>query len=270
MDIFPEYRNSSAAIYVGDCADILRDCPLRFPLIVADPPYNIGHGYVGFEDKQSDAEFAHWLYLRLSCAIDLLAKNGSLWVLLPPKWTQLVVHPLVQSKKLVVHQQIIWSYRFGQHMDAKFIPSHAIWSWIVRAGEKPTFNPDAVLVESDRRSKYGDKRIADAPRAGMRVPLTVWDEFPRVQGNNAERRDKHPNQLPEAMLARIIGACSNPGDLVLDPFLGSGTTCVVAQAMGRPSVGIEISKESAASAWERINEIGAIRPVARNRLGVPL
>jgi DNA modification methylase len=85
-----------------------------------------------------------------------------------------------------------------------------------------------------------------------------------VQGNNKERCPDHPNQLPEVYLERVIRATSNEGDLVLDPFLGSGTTCTVARALGRRSIGIEISPDFARSAFQRVQRgpvhIGMDRP----------
>jgi adenine-specific DNA-methyltransferase len=65
--------------------------------------------------------------------------------------------------------------------------------------------------------------------------MATWG---RIQGNNKERRKDHPNQVPEVYLERVIRACSNESDLVLDPFLGSGTTCTVARALRRRSIGI--------------------------------
>ncbi len=96
---------------------------------------------------------------------------------------------------------------------------------------------------------------------GMRVPMDVWygPYLGRVQGNNKERRHGHHNQIPEAYLERVIRACSNEGDLVLDPFLGSGTTVTVARALGRRSIGFEYAEATAASAWERITDIGMVR-----------
>src|SRR5204862_3506926 len=88
----------------------------------------------------------------------------------------------------------------------------------------------------------------------------VWygANWGRIQGNNKERRRNHQNQIPEVYLERVLRACSNEGDLVLDPFLGSGTTGTVARALKRRSIGIEYSERNAASAHERI-KAGAIR-----------
>jgi site-specific DNA-methyltransferase (adenine-specific) len=127
-----------------------------------------------------------------------------------------------------------------------------------RAPGRHTWNPDAVLVPSDRLTRYADPRTARSRTPGRRVPFDVWglpDDGPhwgRVQGNNRERRAGHPNQLPEVYLERLVRAYTNPGDLVLDPFAGSGTTLVVARALGRPAVGIDVSAAAVGSAWQRV------------------
>jgi site-specific DNA-methyltransferase (adenine-specific) len=96
--------------------------------------------------------------------------------------------------------------------------------------------------------------------------MDVWygQFWGRVQGNNKERRGYHDNQLPEVYLERVIRACSNEGDLVLDPFLGSGTTGVVALALKRNFIGTEFSEENAKSACERI-KIGPYRVMGEAR-----
>jgi DNA modification methylase len=102
--------------------------------------------------------------------------------------------------------------------------------------------------------------------SGLRVPMDVWygKYWGRVQGNNKERRHGHDNQLPEVYLERVIECSSNPGDLVLDPFLGSGTTGVVAHALGRNFIGCEYSKANAKGACERIS-MGPIRELGQAR-----
>ena len=119
-----------------------------------------------------------------------------------------------------------------------------------------------MLEQSDRASIYGDPRtMAKETNKGMRVPMDVWygKYWGRIQGNNKERRHAHRNQLPEVYLERVILSCTNEGDLVLDPFTGSGTTCTVSRATGRRSIGIEFSNAIADSAWDRISDIGMVR-----------
>ena len=102
--------------------------------------------------------------------------------------------------------------------------------------------------------------------AGVRVPMDVWygPYWGRIQGNNKERRPQHDNQLPETYLHRVIASTSNEGDTILDPFLGSGTTAVVATAMGRHFIGTEFSKDNAKTAMERI-KIGPVRDLTAAR-----
>jgi len=102
--------------------------------------------------------------------------------------------------------------------------------------------------------------------AGMRVPMDVWygQYLGRIQGNNKERRHYHDNQLPERYLERVVACSSNPGDLVLDPFLGSGTTGVIAHAMERNFIGTEFSKQNARNAAERI-KAGPVRELGQSR-----
>ena len=123
-----------------------------------------------------------------------------------------------------------------------------------------TWNPDSVLVQSDRRTKYNDKRVHETERGGTRVPFTVWgipsdgEYWGRVQGTNKERWRNHPNQLPIRYLQRLLFAYTNAGDSVLDPFCGSGTTGLVCKHENRRFVGIDVSGHNVQSAIQRINE----------------
>jgi site-specific DNA-methyltransferase (adenine-specific) len=139
---------------------------------------------------------------------------------------------------------------------------NSVSSVVNQTGIDRIWNPDEILELSDRASIYADPRtMAKDTNKGMRVPMDVWygKYWGRIQGNNKERRHNHHNQIPEIYLERVIKACSNPGGLVLDPFCGSGTTSTVARALGRRSITIEYSKVNAASAWERITNVGVIK-----------
>jgi hypothetical protein len=159
----------------------------------------------------------------------------------------------------------VWHYRFGQNTTERFINSKVHALYFVKHGGVRTWNPGAVLEMSDRAAVYGDPRTLskkDGMPAGLRVPMDVWygKYFGRVQGNNKERRHYHDNQLPEAYLERVIAACSADGGWVMDPFLGSGTTGVMAHAMGRNFVGAEFSPENAHNAADRMRA-GPVRPI---------
>ena len=167
-----------------------------------------------------------------------------------------MVH-LKNERKLHMVNWCVWHYRFGQNTKGRFINSKVHALYFCKDPAKRVWNPDPVLEVSDRRAIYGDPRTEskkDGMPAGMRVPMDVWygKHWGRIQGNNKERRHKHDNQLPEVYLHRVIACSSNPGDTVLDPFLGSGTTGVIAHAMGRNFIGTEFSKPNAEMAFERV------------------
>jgi adenine specific DNA methylase Mod len=132
-------------------------------------------------------------------------------------------------------------------MKNKFARSHTHIFYFVKDKNDFTFNDHAARVISDRQKKYQDKRAN--PEGKM--PDDVWDEYPRVCGTFKERLD-FPCQMPESLLARIIRVSSKEGHWVLDPFIGSGTTAVVAAKLGRNFTGIDVSDEYVRISKERV------------------
>ena len=230
-------------------------------LIFADPPFNWDVPYDEWDDGMPRAEYERFTFDWLDACIEALAPHGSLWINIPDDTAaETVLH--LKRRGLTMINWCIWHFRFGQNRTSSFILSKAHVLHFAKNPDDRIWNPDAVLEPSDRATVYFDQRtMAKETNKGMRVPMDVWygQYWGRVQGNNKERRHGHHNQIPEAYLERIIQACSNEGDLVLDPFLGSGTTSTVARALGRRSIGIEYSAVHAKSAWERIVDLGMIR-----------
>ena len=230
-------------------------------MVFADPPFNIGQQYSQFTDKQTDygGWTTRWIIEAFAVVEprDVLALQGGKWVL-PHFGNSLFVTELAGH----IEDIIVWNFGFGQHRDTGWIDAHCQCLIVRKPGDRK-WNPDKVLIKSERL-KMGDKRVATSKRNGWRVPGNVWGSLQdgaywcRVQGNNAERRQSHPNQLPEKYLERLVKAYTDPGDLVIDPFVGSGTTAVVANALGREFAGCDISKDSVASARSRVKE-GAVR-----------
>lgn len=266
----PELR-----IFVGDCREIIPKIPecrdSKLDLIFADPPFNWKRGYDSWDDDMDDKEYLSFTYEWLDLCIGALREGGALWVNIPDDWAaEIVMH--LKGRKLTMVNWAIWHYRFGQNATERFINSKVHALYFCKANNKSgfvshlkgrTWNPQEVLEMSDRASTYFDPRTLekkDGMPAGMRVPLDVWygQYFGRVQGNNKERRNYHDNQLPEAYLNRVIRSTSNPGDLVMDPFLGSGTTGVMAHALGRRFIGTEFSTVNAGNALARI-QAGPVR-----------
>lgn len=281
-----------ARIYVGDCRNLLPRIPeVRdgvVDLVFADPPFNWNRAYDRWHDAMPDEEYLAFTYTWLDLCIGALRRGGAFWINIPDDWAaEIVVH--LKSRGLVMRNWCIWHYRFGQNATEKFISSKVHVLYFVKPGGTWTWNPDEILELSDRASTYFDPRTEqkrDGMPPGMRVPLDVWygRYWGRIQGNNKERRSYHDNQLPEVYLERVIRATSNEGDLVLDPFLGSGTTGVMAHALKRRFIGTEYSPANAKSAFQRMKRgpvrLGALKgtssaifaprslgPKSRQRLG---
>lgn len=266
-------------VYVGDCRELLSKIPEcakgEVDLVFADPPFNWARGYDKWDDSMPDDEYCNvrqsfgprgevtaFTQCWIDLCIDALKPTGSLWINIPDDWAaEIVVH--LKQRGLHMVNWCVWHYRFGQNTTSRFINSKVHALYFAKDPFSRTWNPTEVLEPSDRASTYFDPRTMDKKDgmpAGMRVPMDVWygKNMGRIQGNNMERRGKHDNQLPELYLARVVRSSSNPGDLVLDPFTGSGTTAVAATALGRRFVGCEYSPDMAQSAIERVTK-GPIR-----------
>jgi site-specific DNA-methyltransferase (adenine-specific) len=247
-------------IYVGDCRQHLDRLPEKsVDLIFADPPFNWDVPYDEWDDSRPREEYLAFTHQWLDACLRVLANHGSFWINIPDdSAAEIVVH--LKQRGMVLMNWCIWHFRFGQHRVGNFIVSKVHALYFVRDRDNRVWNASEILEPSDRAAIYDDPRTRKTRQPGKRVPLDVWygPNWGRVQGNNRERRRNHQNQIPEVYLERVIRSCSNENQLVLDPFLGSGTTCTVARALGRQSIGIEYSSRNAASAFERI-QAGPIR-----------
>jgi site-specific DNA-methyltransferase (adenine-specific) len=258
----PTYRleDPETQVYVGDCRHVLAQLPEQsVDLIFADPPFNWDVPYGDWDDARPREEYLTFTREWLDACLRVLTERGSFWVNIPDDTAaEIVVH--LKQRGLVMINWCIWHFRFGQHRVGNFIVSKVHALYFARDREERVWNPSDVLEPSDRAAIYDDPRTRNTRQPGMRVPLDVWygPNWGRIQGNNRERRPDHQNQIPEVYLERVIRACSNAGELVLDPFLGSGTTCAVARGLGRRSIGIDYSSRIADSAFQRIQD-GPIR-----------
>ncbi|MDX2131066.1 MAG: DNA methyltransferase [Planctomycetota bacterium] len=261
-------------VYVGDCRERLPDVPEvsrgEVDLVFADPPFNWNRAYDKWHDAMPEDDYLAFTFEWLRLCVKALRPGGALWVNIPDDWAAEIVCFLkgrLHEKPpapLTMQNWCVWHYRFGQNTTSRFINSKVHALYFTKDGGERTWNRDKILEPSDRASTYNDPRTLtkrDGMPAGLRVPMDVWygRHWGRIQGNNKERRPQHDNQLPEVYLSRVVLATSNEGGLVMDPFLGSGTTGVIAHALGRRFIGCEFSKENAERAFARIQE-GPIRP----------
>lgn len=232
----------------GDCGEVMRDWTHERPaLVFADPPYNLGMDYGEGKkaDKMSPMDFWRWSREWLGAMTDIVTEGCSSWVLTRSEWAQLYGQKL--DVGLRRRNWIIWHETFGNYTQTNFAQDYRHLLYHVNPGAPHTWNPDAIRVPSDRQKKYNDKRAN--PKG--RVPGNVW-KFSRLCGTFKERVDWHPCQLPQALLERIVLSTSNPGDLVVDIFSGSGSMGVVCKKHGRRFIGIELNEEYVEKSRARI------------------
>lgn len=240
----------------GDCE---RSLPNLVPrgaadLIVMDSPYNLGRKYHNYDDDRPHPEFIKKVLAWMNCIVDALHEHGSLWVFAPDEW---VADAVTTGNLLGLYRRswIVWTYTFGVANQKNFSRSHTHILYFTKHRKKFTFNADAIRVPSARQLVYNDKRqnpkgkLPDNTWALLREHLEpymtpdtdTWLQS-RICGTFKERQKHMDNQIPLPMWERIILACSNPGDLVVDPFAGSFGSGEVCVKINRNYLGIDISK----------------------------
>src|SRR5947209_5444659 len=259
-------------ILQGDCLALLAELPEAcVDLAFADPPFNIGYEYDVYDDRKARADYLAWTETWLAAVRRVLKPAGSFYVAIGDEYAA-EIKVRLDGLGLTLRNWIIWHYTFGVHCQKKFTRSHAHIFYYTADPKRFTFNADSVRVPSARQTTYADRRAN--PKG--RVPDDTWvlrpqedDRFfvgeadtwyvSRVCGTFKERTG-HPCQMPEGVLERIIRVATDPGDLVLDPFAGSGTTLAAAKRLGRRYLGIELSAEYAGRIRERLARV----PVAES------
>jgi len=238
-------------IICGDCIEVLSKIRKPFAdLIFADPPFNIGYKYDKYNDKVKSKNYIAWTKDWMAACKKVLKPHGSFYIAIGDDYAA-DVKKIADDLHLFMRNWIIWHYTFGQQTKNKFARSHTHIFYFVNDENNFTFNDYAIRIPSDRQLLYNDKRAN--PKGKM--PDDVWDSFSRVCGTFKERAGWHPCQMPENLLARIITVSSNPGDCVLDPFIGSGTTAAVAYGLGRKYVGIDVSQDYVEKAQKRLTKL---------------
>ena len=217
----------------GDCLDVLNGCfcdPVD--CIFADPPDNIGLGYDGISDSLADCVYdsllADWLRL-------FLARANVVWFSFNVRHITTVGTIVNRSNMDGWNlKPCVQTFTFGQYNPNNFGNNHRPLWFFWRDGVE--LHPEAIKVPSQRQLS-GDKRAAE----GGRVPGDVFD-FPRVTGNSKQRRPWHPTQLNEDLVERCLKFTTKPGDHVLDPFAGTGTTGRVCKRIDRRCTLIDVSE----------------------------
>ncbi len=252
-----------------DCVEgLARLTPGSVDLAFADPPFNIGYDYDVYEDKQKAEEYLGWCRKWMTGVATALKPTGTFWLAIGDEFAAELKVIAQRELGFTCQSWVIWYYTFGVNCVRKFSRSHTHLFYFVRDPKAFTFNDQSIRVPSARQLVYGDRRANPKGRLpdntwilrpqdlpdGFEPDQDTW-YFPRVCGTFKERAGWHGCQMPEQLLGRIINACSNSGELVLDPFAGSGTTPAVAKKLGRHFVCFELSPQYAQRVRDRLASI---------------
>jgi site-specific DNA-methyltransferase (adenine-specific) len=263
-------------VHPGDCLLGLQTLPEGcVDLAFADPPFNIGYEYDVYDDTRAADQYLDWCREWMRAVIRVLKPTGSFWLAIGDEYAAELKVLMTRDLGLYCRSWVVWYYTFGVNCRLKFNRSHAHLFHMVRDPANFTFNKESIRVPSARQLVYADSRANPTGRLpddtwilrpqdlpdGFQPEEDTW-YFPRVAGTFKERAGFHGCQMPEQLLGRIIRACSNPGEVVLDPFTGSGTTLVTAKKLGRQYVGFELSEEYAIRASARIDSVNVGTPLA--------
>lgn len=250
-----EDPDKSCQIYLGDCIDVMEELPAGcVDLVFADPPFNVGYEYDQYVDSKTRSDYIAWTGQWLMCTKRILRNNGSIFVAIGTS-VQAEVKCMMNRVGFHWRDTLVWHYTFGPHQKSRFTPSWVAIHYAVKDPKRFTWNPKELAVPSARETKYNDKRA----KAGGKTPDNVWILDPSQYGDECftpmsnailesrvagtfKERVNHPCQMPVAVLDRIIKATTYKGDIVFDPFLGSGTTAVSALGLGRRAWGVELSQ----------------------------
>lgn len=241
----PYFNTEDCLIYNTDCLEAFPKIPDSvFDLTVTSPPYNIGKEY---EKHLPLNDYLDWCQAWVAEIHRVTQPDGSFWLNLGylsiPKQAKAIPLPYLLWNRVpfFLIQEIIWHYGAGVAGKKFYSPRNEKFLWYVKNETNYTFNLDAVRdpnVKYPNQKKNGKIRVNPLGKN----PMDVW-QFPKVtsgRNRSSKERTPHPAQFPKAVIERIIKASSNEGDIILDPFMGSGTTASVAIELKRKVIGFEI------------------------------
>lgn len=232
--------------YNEDCLLALKDIKDKtVDLIFADAPYNIGKDFGNDSDKWKDyKEYLKWCYSWIDECFRILKDNGTFYIMTSTQYMPYL--DIYVSENYNVVNRIVWTYdSSGVQAKNKFGSLYEPIIMCTKTSKsKYTFNAEDILIEAktgSERKLIDYRKNPPQPYNTKKVPGNVWN-MNRVRFRMAEYQN-HPTQKPEELLKRVILASSNKGDVVLDPFSGSFTTCKVALDLDRKCIGIELNPE---------------------------
>ncbi len=262
---------TNGKIIVGDCVSAMRALdPETARLVIADPPYFQVQLKEAWDTAWPDEDaYLQWTHVWMDAAMQVLAPGGLLYCFgQPGKREQAMLHLMSQAARAwQFHDLIVWDRVVGadERRDS-FTPAYELILVLRKPGQvafdksavrEPYDEATIVRYMKDKRYKNPNARREHLSRG--KYATNIW-RIPSLKGARSEKVG-HPTQKPAALIERIVSSSSAPGDLVIDPFLGSGTTALVAEKLQRSWIGIEIDEGYAGIALERL------RKFKQNRAG---
>mgnify|MGYP001391764155 CR=1 FL=1 len=256
----PSCRGEGYMIFNGDCLELLAKLPLAsIPLFVTSPPYNIGKEY---ESIIGIDRYLDWCQQWIGMIHKATSNNGAFWLnlgylALEGRAKAIPIPYLLWDRvPFYLLQEVVWNYAAGVASKKAFSPRNEKLLWYIKNEAEYVFDLDAVR---DPNVKYPNQKKNGKLKCNPlgKNPTDVWQIAKVTSGQNrsSKERTPHPAQFPIEMITRIIKACSLAGDVVLDPFLGSGSTIEAALRSGRQAIGFEINPSYVSIAEKRIQRV---------------
>lgn len=222
----------------GDCLEVMRKIPGNsVDITFADPPFNLKKKYNSYYDKHEVENYLSWCKEWLLEMVRITKRTGSIFVHNVPKW--LIYFGSYLNEVAIFRHWIAWD-AMGPPLGKTLLPNHYGILYYVKS-EQFKFYDIRMLHKRCRTchyilQDYGGKK-SQMHQFGPLVP-DVWTDIHRIR--HKKRRDEHPCQLPIHLLERLLLMSTDEGDIVLDPFIGTGTTAIAAKRLGRKFIGIDI------------------------------
>ena len=251
---YEEIINKTA---IGDFFEIAKFLPHEFvDLLVLDPPYNLTKNFAGFKfTRKNIDDYSTYLEKIIVAVLPLLKKTASVYVC--GDWRTSISIPLVLGKYLKVRNRITWEREKGRGAKRNW-KNNTEDIWFATVSDDYYFNSEAVKLKKrviapyrDAKGKPKDWKEENGEQFRMTHASNIWTDISVPFWSMPENTD-HPTQKPEKLITKLILASSKKDDFVFDPFLGSGTTSVVAKKLGRKYFGTELSEKYVAFAEYRL------------------
>ncbi|MBQ3465477.1 MAG: site-specific DNA-methyltransferase [Firmicutes bacterium] len=241
------------------CADMFATCKFipagSADLMIVDPPYNLTKDYSGESfRKMKPEEYEEYTRRWIDATSHVLKENGSVYVCCD--WESSLIIGKLLSEHYTVRNRITWQREKGRGSDSNWKNSMED-IWFATKSDEYTFNIDDVKIRRKVIAPYrneGEPKDWEETENGKyrnTHPSNFWDDITVPFWSMAENT-AHPAQKPEKLMAKLILASSVEGDLVFDPFAGSGSACVTAKKLGRHFIGIEKNERYCVWAQQRL------------------